>query len=281
MLIDTHAHLNFSDFDKDRDEVIKKCLKSNVFMINVGVDYETSKKAIEIAEKYERGVYAAIGLHPINLDKENFDILKYEDLYRSSKKVVAIGEVGLDYLNLPSLPPSPMLRRTSPQELRRTKQNQKNLLLEELNLAKKLNLPVIFHCRMAHNDLIEILQKSRGNSGLPQTSISELRGVVHCFTGNAEQTKQYLDMGFYLGFNGIIFKKIKGIDFDEIIKKTPLDRILIETDCPYLCPPQCENQRNEPINVKYVVEKITEIKNMSFEKIADITFENAKNLFRI
>ena len=258
MSVDTHAHLNFSDFDKDRDDMIKKCLKSSVFMINVGVDYKTSKKAIEIAEKYPQGAFAAIGLHPISIDTENFDILRYENLYRSSEKVVAIGEIGLDYWSKPK----------TKAKLELFKQKQQQLLLQELDLAKKLNLPVIFHCRMAHNDLIEILRDF------------DVAGVIHCFTGRWEQAKQYLDIGLYLGFNGIIFKQIKGIDFNEIIEKTPLDRILIETDCPYLSPPQSQNQRNNPLNVKYIIEKIAEIKNINFEKIADISFHNAKALFR-
>ena len=136
---------------------------------------------------------------------------------------------------------------------------------------------------MAHNDLIEILQRPDPCKFFLQGSgrCNYYRGVVHSFVGNWDQAKQYLDMGFYLGFNGIIFKKIEGIDFNEIIKKTPLNRILLETDCPFLSPPQCKNQRNEPLNVKYVADRIAEIKNINFEEIAEITFQNAKKLFRI
>ena len=182
-------------------------------------------------------------------------------MVRSSEKVVAIGEIGLDYYYKPK----------SKAKLEAFKQSQKNLLLQELKLAQELDLPVIFHCRMAHDDLIEILAQTP----------SVRKGVVHCFTGNWEQAKQYLDMGFYLGFNGIIFKQIKDIDFNGIIKKTPLDRILIETDCPFLTPPQCQDKRNEPLNIKYIIEKIAEVKNVTFEKVANITFQNAKKLFKI
>jgi len=278
MLIDTHAHLNFAAFNIDRDDVIKKCLKNDIWMINVGINYQTSKRAVEIAEKYEKEVYAAIGLHPINLDtglikmkaddlegkqlEREFDCQKYKKL-ADSGEVVAIGEIGLDYYWRP--------KTTKKKKL--FKQKQKDLLLEQLKLAKELNLPIIFHCRVAHDDLIEILKSKIQNL--------KLKGVVHGFVGTSEQLQKYLDLGLYIGFNGIIFKNIKGINFEENIRKTPLDKILIETDCPYLTPPQKENQRNEPLYVKYTAVKIAKIKNLSFEEIAKITTKNAKKLFRI
>jgi TatD DNase family protein len=277
MLVDTHAHLNFAAFDEDRKEVIKGCLENDVWVINIGTNYETSKRAIEIAEKYPQGVFATIGLHPINLDtglvkiktdpeegehfEKEFDLENYKKL-AESEKVVAIGEIGLDYYWKP--------KTTRKKEL--FKQKQRELFLRELELAKALNLPVIFHCRMAHDDLIQTLQ---------QSNIPTIKGVMHGFVGTLEQLKEYLKMGFYIGFNGIIFKKIEGINFEENIKKTPLDRILIETDCPYLIPPQFQDQRNEPLYVKYVAQKITEIKNVSSEKLAEITTENAKTLFKL
>ena len=256
MLIDTHAHLNFSDYDKDRDEVIKKCLENNIWMINVGTNYETSKKAIEISEKYPQGVFASVGMHPENIRKEVFDHEKYKSL-TDSKKVVAIGEIGLDYWYRPKT----KKKRTEFEE------KQKELLLKQLNLAKELNLPVIFHCRTAHDDLLEILSAKEN---------SNLRGVVHCLTGNWNQTEKYLNMGFYLGFTGIIFK----LNLDEIIKKIPLDRILIETDCPFLSPLD-KVKRNEPLFVKYIVEKIAKLKNITFEEVAEKTSKNAKILFNL
>ena len=146
------------------------------------------------------------------------------------------------------------------------KQKQKEVFLQQLVLAKELNLPVIIHCRSAHEEMIEILKDQL-----------DLRGVVHCFTGNWEQAQKYMDLGFYIGINGIIFK----LDLDEVIKKVPLEKILTETDCPYLTPPAAGTERNEPIFVKYVIKKIAEIKNISFEKVADITTQNAKSLFQI
>ncbi|MFH1575524.1 MAG: TatD family hydrolase [Candidatus Nealsonbacteria bacterium] len=247
MMIDTHAHLNFNDYKEDAGEVIRRSLDNDVWMINVGSQYSTSKRAIKIAEEYEKGVYAAVGLHPIYA-QETFDAEKYREL-AGSKKVVAIGEIGLDhkagYVSF--------------------KEKQKEVLLSQLALAKELDLPVIFHCRKAHDDLITILSE---NGSRP--------GVIHCFTGNWKQAEKYLEMGFYLGLNGIIFK----LNLDEIIKKAPLDRILLETDCPYLTPPQ-EQGRNEPLYVKHIAEKIAEVKGLSYEEVAEITTQNAQNLFKI
>lgn len=296
MLIDSHAHLNFSAFSKDREGIIKKCLENDVWMINVGSQYDTSKKAVEIAEQYEKGVYAAIGLHPIHLDtglvkmrvdgkeidlstssrstlsgvevvefkstEENFDYQGYKELTKS-KKVVAIGETGFDYYWRP--------KTTAKKEL--FKQKQKELFLEHLRLAKELNLPVIFHCRMAQKDLIGTLLKN--------PELKPKKAVAHSFVGNLEELNQYLNLGYYIGFNGIIFKKIEGINFEELIKGTPLDKILIETDCPYLAPPPFQNQRNTPIYVKYIAEAIAKIKNKNLAEIEEITFQNAKKLFDI
>jgi len=283
--IDTHSHLNFAIFDKDRNGVIKKCLEQNVWMINVGTNFEMSKKAIEIAEECQQGIYASVGLHPINLDtgflkikneeleggylEKEFDFEKYKSLALRSLgeggKVAAIGEIGLDYYWKP--------KTTKKKEL--FKQKQKELFLKELALAEELNLPVIFHCRMAHNNLLEIL-----NSKF-QILNSKIKGVMHGFVGTTEQLKEYLKMGFYIGFNGIIFKKIEGINFEENVKETPLDKILIETDCPYLTPPNFSEKRNNPLGVKFVAEKIAKIKNESFEKIAEATTKNAKKLFKL
>lgn len=280
MIIDTHGHLNFDTYKKDLDEVVKRALTGNVGVINIGTNFETSKRAIEISQNYTEGVYAAIGLHPIHstpglikiktdpeegnfeTNGEIFDVEKYRKLALSaSERVVAIGEIGLDYYYRPK----------TKKKLELFKEKQKEVFLQQLDLAKELNLPVILHCRMAHEDLIEILSYKL------QAINYKLTGVIHCFTGSLEQAKKYIDLGFYIGINGIIFK----LDLDEVIKKIPLDKILIETDCPYLTPPQEGDKRNEPIFVKYVAEKIAELKNLDFEKIAGITTENVKKLFRI
>ena len=271
MLIDTHAHINFASFNKDRKSLIKRCLENDVWMINVGTNLKTSKEVIRIAERYDRGVYASVGLHPINLntglvkvkfDKDegthleiDFDYEKYKDLARN-EKVVAIGEIGLDYYWIPKT----VGRKAE------FIQKQKDLLEEQLKLAEGLDLPVIFHCRMAHDDLLEILEKYKG-----------IKGVIHCFTGNWKQAQKYLDLGLYLGFNGIIFK----FDVNETIKKTPLERVLIETDSPYLPPPEFKGKRNDPLKVEYVAKRIAELKEIDLKEIAQITSNNAKKLFRI
>ncbi len=274
MLIDTHAHLNFDAYKNNRDLVVKKALDGNIWIINVGSKYETSKKAMELAEKYEKGVYAAIGLHPIHstpdfvkkriesqeggflASGEAFDKKRYKELAQS-KKAVAIGEIGLDYYYRPK----------TKNRIELFKEKQKETLSEQLNLAEELNLPVILHCRMAHDDLMGVLGSRPWN----------LNGVIHCFTGTQEQAEKYMELGFYLGFNGIIFK----FDLNEVIKRTPLDKILIETDCPYLTPPQEGDKRNEPIFVKHIARRIAEIKRLDYKKVAEITTLNAKNLFKI
>jgi len=275
--------LNFKAFEKDVDEVVSRTLAENIWMINVGSQLETSKKATELAEKYSQGVFAAIGLHPIHatghllknkLDPEEltaqkemgeFNIDDYRQLVLDSLKgkIVAIGEIGLDYYYKPK----------TKIRLEEFKNLQKDVLLKQLDLAQELKLPIIFHCRSAHQDLIEILKLKRQNS--------KLQGVLHCFTGDMEQAKEYLDLGLSLGFNGIIFKSIPGTDWQEIISKTPLDRILTETDAPYLTPLQEAGKRNEPIFVKHVVQEIAKIKKLSYEEIAIQTTKNAKTLFNI
>lgn len=287
MLIDTHAHLNFNAYKNDLDEVVKRTLSEDVWMINVGSKYETSKKAVEIAENYpDAGVYAAIGLHPIYASdlvkiktdpeegdflakSEDFNKARYKDLVLRSgvplgseggkTKVVAIGEIGLDYYYRP--------KTKAKTEL--FKEKQKEIFLAQLDLAKELNLPIILHCRMAHQNLLEILKLKSKNE--------KVKGVIHCFTGDWEQAEEYLKLGFYLGINGIMYK----FDLKEVIEKAPLEKILIETDCPYLTSPKAGVVRNEPIFVKYIAEEIARIKNVDFQKITEITTQNAKTLFGI
>ena len=284
MIIDTHAHLNFNAFQKDAGEVIQRSLESGVWMINVGTGYTTSLRAKDLAQKYAEGVYGAVGLHPINLEtglvkiktdpaeteletcEEKFDYAKYKDL-AGSPKVVAIGEIGLDYFRRPK----------GAAKSAEFKKRQEEILISQLGLAQDLGLPVIFHCRMAHDDLLRIL-----------ASRPAVRGVIHCFTGNREQARQYLAMGFYLGLNGIIFKQAPGLpDYGEMIQETALEKILVETDCPYLTPPlsaevggQAQG-RNEPVYIKYVIQKIAATKKMSVDETAAQTTLNARTVFNI
>jgi len=266
MIFDTHAHLNFFKFNKDREELIKKCLDSGIGMINVGTNLQSSKKAIDIAVN-SSGVFTSVGLHPLNIDSEflknkgysgelegflekDFDYGKYKELAKS-KKVVAIGECGLDYWYRP--------KGQEKKEL--FKQEQRRIFEKHLDLAEELNLPVIIHCRSAFDDLLSILSKRK------------IRGVLHCFTGTKEDAERFLSLGLYIGINGIIFK----MDLKEAIKSVPLERILIETDCPYLSPPGFE-ERNSPLALKYIIKEIERIKG---EKIEEITSKNAQELFKI
>lgn len=272
-IIDTHSHLNFKAYKDDLDEVIKRTQKEGVVCINVGTKYETSKQAVELAEKNEN-IYAAIGMHPIHIKTdllkikmdenegafaplgEEFDKEKYKELALSaSQRIVAIGEVGLDYYYKPK-------SKTKQEQF---KQNQKQVFLQQLELAKELNLPLIIHCRMAHQDLIEILK------------LQNISGVIHCFTGSIEEAQKYIDLGFYIGINGIIDK----LNLDEVIKKVPLDKILVETDCPYLTPKAEGDKRNEPIFVKHVIQKIADLRGTTFDEVALATTQNAKKLFNI
>ncbi len=274
MIIDTHSHVNFNAYKEDASDVIRRSLEGGVWMINVGSQYTTSKRAVEMAQKYKEGVYAAVGLHPIHLEtglvkikddpeevqfnssEEKFDYEKYKQLAMSDK-VVAIGEVGFDYYWKPK----------SKQKREEFRKKQAEVLSLQLDLAKELDLPVIFHCRMAHEELTDLL-KSRSDFSL--------KGVLHCYTGNWEQTKTYLDMGLHFGFNGLIFK----MDSNEVIKNLPKDRIVIETDCPYLIPPQ-EEGRNEPLFVKHTAERIAEIRNVEYNNLIETTTNNARRLFNI
>lgn len=277
MIIDTHSHLNFQAFEKDRDKIIESCLKKDIWMINIGTNLETSRKAVEIAENYKIGIFASVGLHPIHLEtnlvkikpdkketkekpQEKFDYEKYKRLAQS-EKVIAIGEVGLDYWQKPK----------TKRKLSLFKEKQRELLYSQLNLACELNLPLIFHCRLAYDDLLKILKEFK----------KSISGVIHCFTGKINYLEEFLKMGFYIGFNGIIFKKIEGINFKELIQKAPLNKILLETDCPYLTPPDCKKDRNDPTCLIYILREIAKIKKEKPEKIAEITTQNAFALFNL
>lgn len=271
MLIDTHAHLNFKDFKDDFSEVIDRALKNDIWMVNVGSEFSTSERAVELAQEYKKGVHASVGLHPIHLSahpfheqvdehedveftprSEKFEKEKYKELAKS-KKVVAIGEVGLDYFHN-----------------KENKELQKKVFGEQIDLACELGLPVIVHCRDAYQDTLEILNARKKIHG------KKLHGIAHSFLGKLSYAKEYNKLGFLLGFNGIItFAR----DYDKVIKETAIENIVVETDCPYLAPLPFRGKRNEPLYVEYVAEKIAEIKKMSTEEVSKKTTENNQKLF--
>jgi len=272
MLIDTHAHINFNAYKDDGDEVVRRSLVEGTWIINVGSEKDTSHRAVEYSARHKAGVFAAVGLHPLQLsaqeieEKENGEIIKFsapaeefnEEYYADlagQDKVVAIGEIGLDYY-----------RNGAAREL------QRDVLLKQLGLAIKLKKPILVHCREAHEDLQKIFKEwtSAGKS-LPS-------GVLHSFSGTMVQAQEYLAMGFYLGFNGIItFAR----DYDRVVKEMPLEKLLLETDCPYLTPIPFRGKRNEPSYVKYVAQKVAELRGISVEEVAEATTRNARELFGI
>ncbi len=249
-MFDTHAHLNFKDFDQDRDHLITKAREKNLKIINVGTSYKESVKVVEIAEKHPTNTYATVGLHPLYLQEEWFEEDKYLAL-AESKQVVAIGETGLDYKYI-----------EKDEALQR---QQKRVFREHLALAKKTNLPVVIHCRRAHEEMISFLKKTDDYGG---------KGVLHSFTGKKRDVKEYLDLGLFLGINGIIFK----MDIDKALREIPLERMLLETDCPFLSPVEGV-KRNEPMLVEKVAERVSEVKGVSKEEVLRVTTENAENLF--
>ena len=258
LLIDTHAHLNFKAYKEDGDEVIKRSLKNDVWLINVGAEWDTSKRAVEYVEKYPKGVFAAVGLHPFHVKDQEFSYKKYKEL-ALKEKVVAIGEIGLDYYHI----------ENDDQE---TKLLQKQLFLKQLDLAEELQKPVIIHCRNAYQDIIDILKLKIKNRELT------VKGIIHSFLGDYKQARQYREMGFKITFNGIItFAR----DYDKVILDTPLDDILLETDCPYLAPVPYRGQRNEPLYVVEVAKKLAEIKKIPLEEVVNQTTANAKKVFNL
>lgn len=264
MILDSHCHPQFPQYEKDREEMIKRTLETGVSMICVGTDLETSKQGIELAQKHE-GIWATVGLHP-NDGVSDLGFLPVRQAGRISDfrqlldnpKVVAIGEVGLDYYRTPE-----------PEKQKK----QKEVFEQFIDLAQKTKKPMILHFRdsskgssgRVHKDALEILPK-------------DIAGVSHSFTGNLEEAKEYLDRGMYLGFNGIItFAR----QYDEVVKYVPLENILLETDAPYLTPEPYRGQRNEPVYVIEVAKKVADLKNIPLEKIVEQTTESCKKLFKI
>lgn len=242
-MFDSHAHLNFKDFEEDYKEIIQGCFDKEIKLINVGSNARTSKRAVKIAKEYDKGVYAVVGVHPLDAGKEKVEKIKK---LAENKKVLAIGEIGLD------------------KKKEDTFDQQKKIFKEQLKIAEALDLPVVIHSRKTHKEVLTILEDF------------SVKGVIHCFTGNMTSLKKYLDLGFYIGFNGIIFK----LSLNKQIKRTPLDRIFLETDCPYLASPGWEG-KNTPLGVIPVAEKVAKVKEIDLEKLENETDKNVKKLFNI
>ena len=258
MLIDTHTHLDDARYDNDREAMIARAREAGVeAFVTIGCDLKTSLAAITLAEQHPF-IYASIGVHPHEVKhiQDNW----YDEFRRLAKikNVVAYGEIGLDY----------HYNHSSPRE-------QRERFREQIQLARELNLPVIIHTREAQEDTITILKEEKG---------SEVGGVFHCFSGDAWLAKDALDLGFYLSFSGILTFQ-NATMLREIARMIPLDRLLIETDCPYLTPVPHRGKRNEPAFVSFVAQQLATIRasepEMSTELIGRLTTRNAKRLFRI
>ncbi|MBU4315379.1 TatD family hydrolase [Patescibacteria group bacterium] len=274
-LIDTHCHVNFAAYKDDMDAVIRRSLDEGIGMIAVGTQSDTSRRAIEVAEKYD-GVWASIGLHPSHLHKQEFhdegelDSVKTRtevfdpEFYRqlvSHPKVVAIGEFGLDYYHMPTNIDATQVH-----------QDQINAVNLQIDFATEFNKPIIVHSRDAHDDQFKILRLAVEAGKLPR------RGVVHCFTGTLEDAKRYIDLGFMISFTGILtFSK----ELQAIARELPIESIMVETDAPYLSPPPHRGKRNEPSYVKFITQTLADAKGLEYDQVAQQTTENAIKFFRL
>lgn len=254
---DSHSHLNDEKFDDDRDKIIKEIYESGITnFITSGYSVKSSKKAVEIAENYGF-IYATVGISPNDIPQNDEQLwkqlLEIKDLVKSSKRILAIGEIGLDYYwNIEN------------------KEIQKKAFIEQIKLANELDLPIVIHTRDAVMDTIQILKENKVKN----------RGIFHCCPQNRELIKEGLKLGFYISFAGpITFKNSKNAE--EMINLVPNNRILIETDSPYLAPEPVRGTRNIPSNVKYIAEKIADVKGLSLQEIKKYTEENTKKILKI
>ncbi|WP_440897323.1 TatD family hydrolase [Amphibacillus sp. Q70] len=254
MLFDTHVHLNVAHFDQDRDQVIKRAQEAGVEkMVVVGFDHETIPKAIELAEQHDF-IYAAVGWHPVDaIDFTDHELNWLEELSRHPK-VVALGEMGLDYH-----------WDKSPKSI------QKEVFKKQIRLAKKLNMPIIIHNREATEDIIEILQQEEAQT---------VGGIMHCYNDSPNYLTACLELNFYISLGGPVTFKNASLP-KEVAKEVPIDRLLIETDCPFLAPHPYRGKRNEPAYVALVAEQIAELRGLSVAEIAQVTTANADKLFKL
>ena len=247
-IFETHAHLYMKDFDKDRDTLIEKCLKNDVeYIMNIGVDVESSLKSIQLAKKY-KNLYCSIGFHPHDADKYNEKFI-LDNLKDSN--VLAIGEIGLDYY-----------RNLSPKNI------QIDVFRKQIELALKNDMPIIIHDRDAHKDCFDILDEYGAN-----------KVVFHSFSGDEIFAEAVIKKGWFIAFNGIItFKKNT---LENVVRMVPQDKFFVETDSPYLSPHPNRGKRNSPLNLKYIIEKIADIKQIAPKNVAKLSYENAINFFQI
>jgi len=260
MYFETHAHYDDKRFEEDRDQIIEEAKSSGVdVIINCGASMRSSRDSVALAQRFDF-VFASVGVHPH--DAKSLDAPKFEALKTLAKspKVVAIGEIGLDYYYDHS-----------------ERDVQREWFMKQLEFAVEVELPVIIHNRDAHEDTFEILEQG---CKIAKEAGKTLRGVIHCFSGSADMAKRFLKLGFYIAFGGAVtFKNSrKSLEAMEVV---PMDKLLIETDCPYLAPEPFRGKRNTSAFLKYVVDKIAVVKGLDHEDVAKQTYENAKALFGV
>ena len=254
MLIDSHAHLDDERFNKDRDKLIKSLGENGIStVINIGADLPSSIKSVKLSEEYDN-IYAAVGVHPhsaSDMDEGTIEVLR---AFSKREKVVAIGEIGLDYYY-----------DNSPRDV------QRKWFQRQMQLAKEVNLPIVVHSREANQATFDMIKaESDGN----------LRGVIHCYSGSVELALEYIKLGYYISFAGpVTFKNAKTPK--EVAKAVPIDRLLVETDSPYLTPEPYRGKRNEPLYVRHVAAMIAELRGMTIEELANATRENTIRLFNL
>jgi TatD DNase family protein len=253
MIFDSHAHYDDEAFNEDREEVIQGLKDKRVIgVLNCGASIEGARMSVVLSNKYDF-IYSAVGIHPEHADMVNEKVIEELRGLAQTPKVRAIGEIGLDYYY----------------EENPSREIQKAAFKLQMNLAKELKMPVVIHDRDAHKDTLDILKE-----------FPEVIGVVHCFSGSVEFAKECLKLGYYIGFTGVItFKNAKQIV--EVARVVPMDRILVETDCPYMSPTPHRGKRNQSDYIKYIIEKISEIKDKTIEEVEDITVINIKQLLKI
>lgn len=283
LLFDVHAHTQFAAYENETDTVIKRALDAGVWLVNVGTQRDTSASAVATAKRFSMGVFATVGLHPIHTGKsfhdaqelslpsealakegrqakgftsrgEEFDHDYYAKLGRE-KEIVAIGECGLDYYRLEE----------------DTKPTQMRAFEEQIALSRELEKPLMIHCRNALSDLVDVLNANR-------SAFNAIPGIVHFFAGSVDDARRLLDLGFSFSFGGVLtFAR----DYDEVVRFIPSDHIVLETDAPYITPVPYRGKRNEPLYIVEVAKKIAELKQISFEEVAERTTANARKLFNV
>jgi TatD DNase family protein len=258
LLIDSHAHIDLPEFNKDRDQVLERARQHGVrAVINVGLDAESSRQSLAMAKKYD-DVFVAVGFHPHEAARmKEGDLKSLAELAKDSR-VVAIGEIGLDFY-----------RDLSP------RQSQIEVFKKQLDLASELGLPVVVHCRQAHKEVYEIL--SAWVKALPDNN---RRGVIHCFSGDIDMARRYIELGFYVSLAGSVTYPSAG-ELVEVARELPLDRLLLETDCPFLAPQAHRGKRNEPAYVVHTAEKVAEVRQAPVEAVAEAAARNTIELFRL